>query len=198
MTHQGRNTLLAVFLFILSTGSAVAMPMLSADGSRLSNLSVNDELYDVMFGDGVVGEVYADVVFDEAREAEARAVSIALGEALNMLDVAAIELEGCQTPSPSPANNSCFILVPMRFEAPATFVVPPLISLDSPWITNGFDVPIEATLPPTGGFTLATYTKLAPTPVPAPSPLTLLCVGFLALLSRGNTLKNLSPLILRK
>jgi hypothetical protein len=44
----------------------------------VTNLDVGGTLYDVLFGDGMVGTVYAGIIFDAARETEARSVSTAL------------------------------------------------------------------------------------------------------------------------
>ena len=71
---------------------------LSADGSSLTGLDVGGVLYDVMFGDGVVGDVYADVVFDADREIEARVLSDAIVAALNTIGgVSITDLKGCES-----------------------------------------------------------------------------------------------------
>ncbi|MAT91828.1 MAG: hypothetical protein CME59_04445 [Halioglobus sp.] len=70
---------------LLQATSSWAMPMLSFDGSSLTDLDVGGTLYDVMFGDGVVGDVFAGATFDAARAAEANAVSVAITEFLNLI-----------------------------------------------------------------------------------------------------------------
>ena len=61
------------------------MPMLSPDGSLLTGVDVGGTLYDVMFGDGVVGTVYDVSDFDFVPNAEANAVSAAIVAALNTI-----------------------------------------------------------------------------------------------------------------
>ncbi|MEZ5571270.1 MAG: hypothetical protein R3E64_04525 [Halioglobus sp.] len=96
---------LAALLVLAATSQTlVAMPMLSADGSLLSSVEVTGYgLYDIHFGDGTVGDVYASVTFDAQRLLEAEAVSAAMVAALNSI--------GGVTPTTSPAvraSNSAY------------------------------------------------------------------------------------------
>ena len=78
--------LLAIAALFHAT-SSYAMPMLSADGGSLTGVDVGGHLYDVMFRDGFVGDVYAGATFNTARAAETTAVNAAIAAALNELGI---------------------------------------------------------------------------------------------------------------
>ncbi|CAA0078249.1 Uncharacterised protein [Halioglobus japonicus] len=86
------------FVALLQGSAAWAVPILTMDGSSVTGvdgLEVNGSIYDVIFGEGIVGDVYAGVTFDAFREAEANAVSAALIPVLNNFGVAPKDIAGC-------------------------------------------------------------------------------------------------------
>jgi hypothetical protein len=96
MKHKLKLFTIALLFHATST---TAMPILSPDGASLTGLDVGGSLYDVMFGNGVVDEVYAGVTFDAAREAEANAVSAAIVAALTGLNTSPRAIDGCDDPT---------------------------------------------------------------------------------------------------
>lgn len=89
--------LVAVCLFSFS-GFLSAMPVLQSDGSALTGVAVGGELYDVFFGDGVVGEVFdsAEVSTSEWGKL-ANKVSAAVLDAFRLLSLedSRIFVQGC-------------------------------------------------------------------------------------------------------
>ena len=108
---------LAVILFFVAFAHAsVASPMLSSDGATLTNISAAGYgLFDVFFEEGLVGDVFGGVIFDEARKSEADAVSNALSAALIELEVLPIEINGCES------ILICFLFNPDTFTEEAGF-----------------------------------------------------------------------------
>lgn len=104
---------LSPLLLVLAAPLAHAMPMLSTDGTLLSNLDVNGVLYDVTFGNSIASERWQDVVFDAAREVEANAVSDALVLYFNTPGNKPYRgiLKGCAN-----ALNSCMLFNPDTLE----------------------------------------------------------------------------------
>lgn len=107
----------SIFLATLVYSSyPMAMPILSADGSVLTGVYVDGILYDVTFREGVIEEVYSDIIFDSAYEAEANAVSSAIAEGLNLVGVPlAGDIAGCENPI-------CLLFVPDQFISPSVYI----------------------------------------------------------------------------
>jgi hypothetical protein len=160
--------------------NAVATPILSPDGSKVTDLDVGGTLYDVTFGDGIVGSVYASVVFDAAREIEARSVSNALGEFFNDEAILGTDIFGCGS------DIACQIFLAV------TATPTNLDGADSPlWFAPsgppgswGGQHPILFSTQDTAistALTIATYALTPPSRVPAPATLALFGIGLAGL-----------------
>lgn len=68
-------------------------------------------MYDIALGDGVVGDLFSDIAFDEARRNEADAVSSAVAGSLFDLAVDASAIAGCE-------GEICYVFIPDRLEPP--------------------------------------------------------------------------------
>lgn len=181
------QNLAAIMVLALAPTAAMALPILSADGSTLTGVEVAGfGTYDVMFGDGIVGDVYAGVTFDAARETEANAVSDGIVDALSALgivDPAAIA--GCDGTSPI----GCLLFNPERAQRNEPFQ---LLDLNTASITptQGPKVSDLALIrSPTDdteasvGTTLVTYAP-ASVSVPTPAPQLLIGLGLALLVVR--------------
>lgn len=178
MKNQLRLLTLAI---LFQAASSWAMPMLSADGSSLTSIDVGGTLYDVMFGDGVVGDVFAGVTFDAAREAEANAVSVAITDALNVLGAVNTDIAGCEE---DPGGRQCLIFNPDSTPVPGGFLDRRAAAtfLGRPWVQV---FPInQADSSDTSSvrfLTLAVYERQEVSAVPAPVTLLLFGLGLAGL-----------------
>lgn len=132
---MSRNQFLVSSLVWLaaSSSNALAMPVLSPDGSTLTGLDVGGIPYDITFQDGVPEQVYAGVVFDDARRTEANAVSHALALAMVSLNPVpdGEAIRGCSGFGTT-ESGACILIVPERIEGNA-------IQDDSPTYFNTWD-----------------------------------------------------------
>lgn len=172
------RTVLAVLVLTMVSTVAVALPILSPDGSQLSGLQVDGYgVYDVVFGDGVVGNVYAGVVFDIARHNEANAVSASIAQALNALLVLPAAVAGCNV------NLFCYLFNPDSHPASQPLYLSDynVLYASNPTVPQWGSVPLvflgftesTARLP---GMTLVRY-KSADAAVPVPGVLALFALG---------------------
>jgi hypothetical protein len=165
-----KNQLKAVvFVAFFHATPSLAVPILSADGSILTAVDVDGTLYDVMFGDGPVDEVFADVTFDAARETITHEITVATIEALNIIGgVAPDDIAGCRN------TQICNLFNPDSFGdsagGPAYIDNHVATGRDpaDPWHTQriisvltGFDTANSSFV------TLLTYSLAAPVSVPA-------------------------------
>lgn len=174
---------LLTLAILLHATSSFAIPMLSADGSSLTGVDVGGTLYDVMFGDGIVGDVYAGVSFDAARRQEAIAVSSAVDATLRNLGISGSAISGCEDLSAGGVTCSIFFANWDRTDfagdlfSEGTLQYRP--SADS-WSLRGTGLaPLDNTSA-NQSLTLATY-RLAETAVPAPATLALFGLGLAGL-----------------
>ena len=164
--------------FLLHATSSWAVPMLSANGSLLTGVDVGGTLYDVMFGNGVVGEVYAGVTFDAAREAEARAVSTSVIQALNSVRASTYDIFGCST-------FSCFIFIPTSYDG-VNYTASAMPFGDESgrpkWksTTGPTDLPLYYPTQVNSALTLVTYTETG-APIPTSPTFLLFGLGLAAL-----------------
>lgn len=171
---------LLTIAFLLHAASSAAMPVLSPDGSLLTGVDVGGTIYDVTFGDGVVGDVYASVTFDAAREAEANAVSAALVAALNGLGVVDPgSIAGC---SGAPL---CILFTPDRFTGGTLAFRDDMSALGSTsgptvWTNIPDTAAIGASIDTSSNtsFTLVTFRQAE---VPIPATVALFCLGLVGL-----------------
>jgi hypothetical protein len=171
---------LVIFVSLFHAGQAIAVPLLSEDGSILTGLSVNGRLYDVMFGDGIVGEVYEGIVFDDDREREANAVSSALLSYLQTTSRTGLSIAGCVA---TDRRDRCILFNPdLEYSsndhvADAQYVE----YLYSEWIQWPDIVLAPRTLDTGDEFrstvTLVTYALQPTAPVSVPVPLVLILLG---------------------
>lgn len=110
-----------VLLSALFSHALTAAPILSDDGSKLTGLELDDKLYDVMFANGVVPEVYGDVVFNDEWQAEANLVSAGLFDYFLENRVLPQRIAGCTI------IPICYLFLPDE-----------LVPGDYPWRDNGF------------------------------------------------------------
>ncbi|CAA0114183.1 Uncharacterised protein [Halioglobus japonicus] len=197
---------LALFVLITSQGlTAVAAPILSADGSTLSNLDVNGTLYDVSFGDGVISDLFpASEVSSPGWYSLAGDVTAAIYEALfnitPLIDHTA--LLGCEDGPGIPGYvgpEVCIVLTPDKLvhwgqwgadnlavvNQLGVFIGPPPAGITS--LSGDADTGALHFL------TLATFTQ-AQASVPSPGSTVLVLIGLLLVLgnsSRGNTVGRL-------
>ena len=181
MKSKLRLLILAAFFHATSS---MAIPMLSADGSSLTGVNVGGTIYDVMFGDGIVGDVYAGVTFDATRRQEAVVVSASIGAALNALGISGSNiLSGCEGVT---GSITCTIFLASWDRIAFAGDLYSEDSIDyrptpGSWSTGrGIGLgPLDDT---TGdeNLTMATY-RLAETAVPAPATLALFGLGLAGL-----------------
>lgn len=176
---------------------ANAVPILSVDGSTLTSLDVDGTLYNVTFGDGIIGDVYSSIVFDFERETEANSVSLALISYFRSSSVVGSSISGCMRS----LRGRCFLINPDGFdtvfyrdigaanydsagqgtwEGGGLFAPYPLIDVDSDTSQN----PI---------YTLVKYAVQPAFPVPTPAPLFLIGLSLVLLRASWRTEKQEKP-----
>ena len=168
--------LLAIAALFHAT-SSYAMPMLSADGGSLTGVDVGGHLYDVMFRDGFVGDVYAGATFNTARAAETTAVNAAIAAALNELGILdTTTILGCEDVS------ACLIFNPSAEDNGALIITnSPLLVASGSWTNMGTGFArVEVDTTSLAYLTLATYTVAGST-VPEPATLVLFGLGLAGL-----------------
>jgi hypothetical protein len=177
---------------------AFTYPMLSDDGSLLTGVLVNGQLYDVTFGDAVLGDIFSSPpVGTQAWWDLANAVKQGIVEALNALPVLPLpaDIMGCTGAPPiapfDPAPN-CVILIPDQISfingADNTGFGDHLGVLVSAAgtgafrsiVSSGFWVPAAFDTSPWGQLTFAQFQPAA-VEVPAPGSLYLMALALLAM-----------------
>jgi hypothetical protein len=182
-----KNKLRLLTLAILfHATSSFAIPMLSADGGTLTGVDVGGTLYDVMFGDGVAGDVYADVIFDAAHASEADAVSAAIIIALNAIGgIVSTDILGCKT------GYRCGLINPeitKIYQGRSLFVDSFYATWTAPYFHHpaywtqyrGSETVFATTSTGSVNSTYVTYSR-ASTAIPAPATLTLFTLGLASL-----------------
>jgi len=156
------------------------------DGSKIYNLAVGNDLYDITFRKGTVSDVFAGVDFTTPGYAElAEAVSVALNAYLN-LNVGLEDVDICYTPI-----ISCTILTAQDYVADHPTFPPYYPMADAPninpynpqlygslWAVKDFDRGggLRATADASGGnFALFTFERA----IPLPGTLGLMFLGML-------------------
>lgn len=99
---------------ILLPTRTLAMPMLSSDGTLLTGVQYAGELYNVTFGDGVIGDLYPQSVLEAPGWFDlANGIKQGIVDALNALPVLplAADISGCDG-SEFAGVFGCLILIP--------------------------------------------------------------------------------------
>jgi len=94
--------------------NAGAVPILSSDGSLLSGVEVNGQLYDVVFGDAVLGDIYPlDFVSQPGWSDLANALKQGIVNALNALATLPLpgDINGCDG-TVFNGVDGCLMLIP--------------------------------------------------------------------------------------
>lgn len=114
MFKIARKLVTAAALFGAAT-SALSMPMLSEDGSLLTGVVADGQIYDVTFGDGILGDIYTtSMVEQEGWFDLANAVKQGIADAFNMLSDQALpaDISGCDGSEFSPFLAGCLMIIP--------------------------------------------------------------------------------------
>ncbi|MEZ5571219.1 MAG: hypothetical protein R3E64_04270 [Halioglobus sp.] len=174
---------------ILSLNSH-AYPMLSADGSLLTGVEAGGQLYDVMFGDAVLGDIYpASVVGQPGWFDLANAIKQGIVDALNALPILPTpgDIQGCDGVVAQGWPPGCLILIPdqlfgsgpsVRFgDSNAAGLSPTEARRDS--VTRIITVLDTYDTSDYGQLTFAQF-RLAHTDIPVPGSLTLIMLALFA------------------
>ncbi|CAA0125019.1 Uncharacterised protein [Halioglobus japonicus] len=197
-------TLIIIFMLPIQ---ATALPILSADGSLLTGVLVNEQLYDVTFGDAVIGEAYPlSVIRSFGWFDFANAMKQGIVDALNALP---------SLPSPADINGCdgsvfiidvCLLIIPDGYRPGVLYSdnIPRYLDRNAaalrPDGAERFDLSVNGALPANqdtagdfiaGNLTIAQF-GLASTKVPAPSSLALF-VSALLLMVRAQSRSSLGP-----
>ncbi|MFK8050294.1 MAG: hypothetical protein AB8B81_17845 [Halioglobus sp.] len=178
----------------LSASHSFALPILSSDGSLLTGIEYQGRIYDVMFGDGIVGDVYADVIFNTERFDEAHQLSFYIARALIDLGITHGErIAGCEV---GQRESECRLFSPAEANPgilTAYFETRKIAS--DPWFVWDEGVSELSLLDDTAlsrNVTLVTY-RVAPSRVSAPTSLALLVFGFAGLGWSRRKKSNMKP-----
>lgn len=176
---------LAVFTIatLLNIPLSYALPMLSEDGRLLTGVEGDRGIvYDVRFGDGIVGSVYGDVNFDSHRFDESHSLAWFVSRALNDIGITDGSLiAGCESVQ---GFNECQLFNPAEASPGrlASYFEARIIE-GGPWFVwevGRSDLSLHQDTTSLQNVTLVTY-QIAPSAVTAPAGLTLLGLGLACL-----------------
>lgn len=192
---------LSVALLLLCfSGKTAAIPMLSADGSELSEVNVGGVLYDVTFGDGVASTFYPISLVNSTGWFDfAHALTTGIVDALNSLasfpdydDIA-----GCNFDSnASLLTNTCLVIIPDTVSA-GLFFAESVTSVFGGAATNSsisaaIGVSVGTDTGSNSFATLATFRLTNPSttvPLPATVPMVLVSLLMLVLFRRKSNIQ---------
>jgi hypothetical protein len=184
--------------------TAFAIPMLSADGSSLKGVDVNGVLYDISFGDGILSEVYPASLVDSPGWTElVFEVAEATAAAINSLPFPVLntDFRGCEESTGIPGfigPDVCILGIPTHMAGTDTYGFENLLGVNphyppGPAFFEPFEVAYQVPLSLLGFLDTGTEPGLAPlatlatfrlASVPNPSSLSILVLGFIALILR--------------
>jgi len=174
---KGIISRLALIFSLLLPVKAFTLPMLSDDGSLLTGVLVNGQLYDVTFGDAVLGDIYpASVVSQPGWFDLANAVKQGIVDALNALPAlpALGDINGCDYDPPYSGITFCLILIPDQVSS----AVPPRFrdtNAAALSLSHAYRDPISNTIDvlasyDTGDFGPLTFAQFRPAVSAVPTP----------------------------
>ncbi|MEZ5567400.1 MAG: hypothetical protein R3E54_03500 [Halioglobus sp.] len=177
---------LGTAFFIIATVTQ-ALPMLTPDGSSIKGLDVGGEIYNIYFGDGIVGDTYdASVVNTPEWNELANDISVAVREAFFRdlaLSNSGTLLNGCLEPS------LCIAMLPDAFDVDTSVFSDGGVNSDGLNIAFYYpeESPAEPAVPVTlsasvdthqrSVITLMTFERVETSAVPIPSSLALLLIA---------------------